>query len=55
VLETLLWINHLVAAADALRAARVHNQPLREEYHLELGERWQSGEPAWQAAIVRRF
>jgi hypothetical protein len=54
-LATLLLVNHLVAAADALRAARVHNAPLREEYHLELGERWQRGAPAMRAAIVRRF
>ncbi len=54
-LATVLWVNHLIAAGDALRAARVHNAPLREEYHLELGERLQRGNPTLRAAIVRRF
>ena len=54
-LATVLMLNHLVAATDALRGARVHNAPLREEYHLELGERWQRGNPALRAALVRRF
>ena len=55
VLEGLLILNHMVSAFDALRAARVNNIPLREQYHLELGERWRHGGPELRAAVVRRF
>ncbi len=56
VIETLLWLNHLGSALDALRAARLRNLPLREEYHLELGQRRvRSGRSEWRAALVRRF
>lgn len=51
----LVWVNHIVAALDAWRAARAHNTPLRQEYHLELTQRWSHGEPGYRAALVRRF
>jgi hypothetical protein len=54
-LEGALILNHLVSALDALRTARVNNLPLREQYHLELGERWRHGRPELRAAVVRRF
>ncbi len=50
-----VWANHLLAGLDALRAARAHNAPLREEYHLELGERTRNGRRELRAALVRRF
>ena len=53
--EGALLLNHVISAVDALRAARVNNVPLREEYHLELGERWRHGGPELRAAVVRRF
>jgi hypothetical protein len=53
--ETALWLNHLVSAVDALRAARFHNLPLRQQYQLQLGERLRHGRPELRAAIVRRF
>ena len=37
--ETGLWINHLVAAVDALRAARLHNLTLRKDVSLAPEER----------------
>lgn len=55
ILEGMLILNHMVSAFDALRAARVNNIPLREQYHLELGERWRHGGPELRAAVVRRF
>jgi len=54
-LEVLLMVNHLVAAWDALRAARFHNLPLRRSLPVQLGTEWQDGEPRWTAALVRRF
>lgn len=53
--DAALWANHLLAALDALRAARAHNAPLREQYHLELGQGWRGGERELHAALVRRF
>ncbi len=53
--QTLLLFNHVYAAVDAWRAARSHNAPLREEYHLDLGERVVAGQRQWRAALVRSF
>jgi len=54
-LERLLWVNHVVSAIEALRAARTHNLPLGQQYHLQLGERLRRGRPELRAAIVRNF
>ena len=54
-LEIALWANHVVAAFDALRAARLHNMPLRRNLDLQLGGRLHSGKPRLRAAVVRRF
>jgi hypothetical protein len=54
-METLLWLNHLVSAVDAVRAARVHNLPLRQQYELRLGQKVRHGRPEFRAALVRRF
>jgi hypothetical protein len=50
-----LWLNHLVAALDALRAARLHNLVLQENLELKLRSSWQGGRPAVMAVLVRRF
>jgi hypothetical protein len=50
-----LWLNHLVSALDALRAARLHNLELRQNLELKLRSSWQSGRPAVMATVVRRF
>lgn len=52
---TLLWLNHLVAAADALRAARLHNMPLRRNLDIRLKSSWRGGRPAFVASLERRF
>ncbi|MFN8587955.1 MAG: hypothetical protein U0704_09150 [Candidatus Eisenbacteria bacterium] len=53
--ESLLWVNHVVAAIDAVRATRLHNLPLRQEYQLQLGQRTRHGEREYHATLVRRF
>ncbi|NOT34192.1 MAG: hypothetical protein HOP12_08500 [Candidatus Eisenbacteria bacterium] len=51
----LLWINHLVSAADALRAARLHNIPITATLGLKVGGRLSNGQPVLRAQLVRRF
>lgn len=53
--EIALWANHVVAAFDALRAARLHNMPLRHNLDLQLGGRMGAGGPRLRAAVVKRF
>jgi hypothetical protein len=53
--DAALWANHLLAAVDALRAARAHNAPLRQQYHLEVGQRMRHGQRELRAALVRNF
>jgi hypothetical protein len=50
-----LWLNHLFAAVDALRAARFHNMMLQKDLELRVRSSWQSGQPAVVATLVRRF
>jgi len=54
-LDTALMLNHVIAAFDALRVTRIHDLPLRQQYHLDLGENYHHGRPELRAAIVRRF
>lgn len=53
--EGLLWVNHVVAAIDAVRAVRAHNLPLAQEYQLQLGQRMREGQREYRATLVRRF
>jgi hypothetical protein len=50
-----LWFNHLVAAVDALHAARNHNVMLQKNLQLKLRTSWQHGQPALVARLVRSF
>jgi hypothetical protein len=52
---TALWLNHLFAAVDALRAARLCNVTLQNNLELKLQSSWHRGRPAVTAALVRRF
>jgi hypothetical protein len=52
---TALWLNHLFAAVDALRAARLHNVMLQNNLELKLRSSWRSGRPSVTAMLVRRF
>ena len=49
-----LWINHLLSAIDALRAARNHNMRLGEGTQLKVRTSWHDG-PAVRASLERRF
>ncbi len=53
--EAWLWVNHVVAAIDAVRAVRSHNLPLQQEYQLQLGQRMRDGQREYRATLVRRF
>ena len=55
VMETAIWINHLVSAFDALRAARFYNVPLRRGMELKGNARWKKHGPAVKFAVVQRF
>ena len=50
-----LWFNHLAAAVDALRAARIHNLPIRRNLELQLKSSWQGGAPVVAAIVERKF
>ena len=54
-LDVALLINHVVAAFDALRAARAHNLPLKKNIDLQLGAKLNHGLPEMRATLVRRF
>jgi hypothetical protein len=51
----LLWVNHVAAALDALRAARTHNLPLRENLKLQLKSSWVPGHVGLRASLEGRF
>jgi hypothetical protein len=50
-----LWLNHVLAAVDALHAVRMHNLTLQNNLELRLRSSWRSGQPAVVATLVRRF
>lgn len=50
---TVLWFNHLIAAVDALRAARFHNLPLRQNVGIRIGGTGRR--PAMAVALEARF
>jgi TM2 domain-containing membrane protein YozV len=53
--ESGLWINHVVAALDALRLARVHNRSLGYGLELKAKGGWQHGRPEMMVTLLRRF
>jgi hypothetical protein len=52
---TTIWLNHVVAAFDALRAARITNMPLQENLRLKVRTGWRNGSPTVVATLERRF
>jgi hypothetical protein len=54
-LEMALLVNHVVAAFDALRAARAQNMPLRRDLELRLSGRAGRRGGELRAALVRSF
>jgi len=53
--EGTLWVNHVVAAFDAWRAARLHNMPLGGGIGLKADGHWRAGHPAFTVALQRSF
>jgi len=54
-LDVALLLNHVVAAFDAVRAARAHNVPLQRNTDLKLGGGLKHGQPELHATLTRRF
>lgn len=52
---TALWLNHIVAAVDALRATRFHNLPLRENLRVRVGSRGTYARPGVTMAVEVKF
>jgi hypothetical protein len=50
-----LWMNHLAAAIDALRAARLQNLRLQRNLELKVRSGWRDGRPTLSAALERSF
>ena len=50
-----LWVNHLIAAVGALRAARFHNLPMTEDLGLRLDAGMQRGRPTVSLALERKL
>jgi hypothetical protein len=53
--SSLLWINHMISAWDALRAARFHNASLPQGAILRIETGWKNGDPTMKLAIERKF
>jgi len=53
--STGLWINHLVSAVTALRAARFHNMPLSRTLGMRFDGRVRRGNPEVAVALEHRF
>jgi hypothetical protein len=55
VFTTGLWLNHLVAAVNALRAARFHNMPLSRRVGVRIEGGVRRGSPTLALALERKF
>lgn len=53
--STGLWINHLVAAVNALRAARFNNMPLSRQVGVRFDGGLRGGVPEFAVTLVRKF
>lgn len=53
--ESLLWVNHLVSAFDALRVARLGNIALGPTVGLRIKSGFSHGRPEVMASVVRSF
>jgi hypothetical protein len=53
--EGLLWLNHLLSAADAFRSARIYNLPLQRNLELKTKATLERGRPAVTMTVVRTF
>jgi len=55
VAESGLWINHVLAALDALRGARLQNRALGHGLELKAKGGWKQGRPEMMVTLLRRF
>lgn len=53
--EGVLWVNHVLAALDAVRAVKVHNLPLSRGVELKGRAGWARGGPMVRLTLERRF
>jgi hypothetical protein len=53
--QSLIWVNHIVSAFDALRAARLHNLAIRRNLDLQLKSSWHGNAPTVVATLERHF
>ena len=53
--QSLLWVNHVVSAFDALWAARNHNVPLLPAVGMNVRTGYRRGHPEWTAVLTRKF
>jgi hypothetical protein len=54
-ISTGIWLNHLVSAVNALRAARFNNMPLSRRVGVRIEGGFHRGGPAVAVALERRF
>jgi hypothetical protein len=52
---TTIWLNHLAAGLDALRAARIGNLTLGQNTRVKLKADWHHGSPTMSATLTRSF
>ena len=50
-----IWVNHLVSAFDAFRAARLHNPPIERNMDLKLRTSWRKTGPELGLVLERKF
>jgi hypothetical protein len=55
VYSTGLWLNHLISAVNALRAARFNNMPLSRTLGVRIEGRMERGTPNVAVALVHKF
>lgn len=53
--STGIWLNHLVAAVNALRAARFHNMPLSRRVGVRIDGGMHRGSPTFEVALTGKF
>jgi hypothetical protein len=53
--STGIWLNHLVAAVNALRAARFHNMPLSRRVGVKIDGGMHRGSPTFAVALTGKF
>lgn len=53
--SNVIWVNHLVSAFDALRAARIHNLPIERNVNVKFRTSWHKTGPELGFVLERKF